>query len=51
MVPGAVIAEAMVALVLADALMEKTGGDCVREARRNLRAYLDRLAERTRWDR
>lgn len=50
-VPGAVIAEAMVALVLADALMEKTGGDCVREARRNLRAYLDRVAERTRWDR
>ena len=48
-VPGAVIAEAMVALVLADALMDKTGGDCVAEARRNLTAYLDRVAERTRW--
>ena len=48
-VPGAVIAEAMVALVLADALTDKTGGDCVAEARRNLTAYLDRVAERTRW--
>lgn len=48
-VPGAVIAEAMVALVLADALMEKTGGDSVTEARRNLEAYRARLAERTQW--
>lgn len=48
-VPGAVIAEAMVALVLADALLEKTGGDSVTECRRNLRSYLDRAAERTRW--
>lgn len=48
-VPGAVIAQAMVALVLADALTDKTGGDCVAEARRNLTAYLDRVAERTRW--
>ena len=48
-VPGAVIAEAMVALVLADALLEKTGGDSVAEARRNLEAYRARLAERTQW--
>jgi len=43
-VPAAgVIAEAMVALVLADALLEKTGGDSLAEVRRNLRAYLDTL--------
>lgn len=39
--PAAVVAEAMVALVLADALLEKTGGDSVDEVRRNLEAYLD----------
>jgi chorismate synthase len=48
-VPGAVIAEAMVALVLADALLTKTGGDSVTEARRNLEGYLARIAERTQW--
>lgn len=48
-VPGAVIAEAMVALVLADALIDKTGGDSLQEARRNLTAYLDRVAQRTQW--
>ncbi|MCR2052270.1 chorismate synthase [Actinomyces bowdenii] len=48
-VPGALIAQAMVALVLAEALMDKTGGDSVGEARRNLAAYLERVAERTRW--
>ena len=48
-VPGAVIAEAMVALVLADALLTKTGGDSVAEARRNLQGYLARIAERTQW--
>lgn len=43
-VPAAgVIAEAMVALVLADALLEKTGGDSLSEVRRNLGAYLDNL--------
>ena len=43
-VPAAgVIAEAMVALVLADALLEKTGGDSLPEVRRNLTAYLDSL--------
>ena len=44
-VPAAgVVAEAMVALVLAEALMEKFGGDSVDETRRNLRSYLDHLA-------
>lgn len=48
-VPGAVITEAMVALVLADALLDKTGGDSVGECRRNLETYLARIAERTQW--
>lgn len=48
-VPGAVIAEAMVALVLAQALLEKTGGDSVSEARRNLESYLGHVSERTQW--
>ncbi|HSI92406.1 MAG TPA: chorismate synthase [Jiangellaceae bacterium] len=43
-VPAAgVVAEAMVALVLADAVLEKFGGDSVAETRRNHRAYLDSL--------
>jgi chorismate synthase len=43
-VPAAgVVAEAMVALVLAEAATEKFGGDSVSEARRNLRGYLDSL--------
>jgi chorismate synthase len=37
---AAVVGEAVVALVLADALLEKTGGDSVAEVRRNLDAYL-----------
>lgn len=46
-VPAAgVVAEAMVALVLADAMMEKFGGDSVVEVTRNLRGYLDNLAFR-----
>jgi chorismate synthase len=46
-VPAAgVVAEAMVALVLADAVIEKFGGDSVAETRRNAQAYLGRLAER-----
>ena len=46
-VPAAgVVAEAMVALVLADALVEKFGGDSVTETRRNLTTYLDNLAIR-----
>jgi chorismate synthase len=40
-VPAAgVVAEAMVALVLAQAVLEKFGGDSVQETRRNLDAYL-----------
>jgi chorismate synthase len=46
-VPAAgVVAEAMVALVLADAALEKFGGDAVAETARNARAYLDHLAFR-----
>src|SRR6266540_3367108 len=37
---AAVVGEAVVALVLADALLEKTGGDSLGEVRRNLDAYL-----------
>ncbi|WP_258723182.1 chorismate synthase [Cellulomonas sp. NS3] len=43
--PAAVVAEAMVALVLADALLEKAGGDSVTEVRRNLDAYLEAIPE------
>jgi len=46
-VPAAgVVAEAMVALVLADAALEKFGGDAVDETRRNVEAYLASLAVR-----
>ncbi len=46
-VPAAgVVAEAMVALVLADAVIEKFGGDSAAETRRNAEAYLRRLDER-----
>ena len=41
-----VIAEAMAAYVLAEALLEKFGGDSLGEVRRNLDAYLARLDER-----
>jgi chorismate synthase len=41
-VPAAgVVAEAMVALVLAEAALEKFGGDSLAETRRNLRGYRD----------
>ncbi|MBO0926686.1 chorismate synthase [Cellulomonas sp. zg-ZUI199] len=43
--PAAVVAEAMVALVVAQTLLEKTGGDSVAEVRRNLEAYLDAVPE------
>lgn len=43
-VPAAgIVAEAMVALVLADAIIEKFGGDSVAEVRRNVAGYLDNL--------
>jgi chorismate synthase len=37
---AAVVGEAVVALALADALLEKTGGDSLDEVRRNLEGYL-----------
>ncbi len=43
---AAVVAEAMVALVVAQALLEKFGGDSIGETRRNVAGYLKRLAER-----
>jgi chorismate synthase len=46
-VPAAgVVAEAMVALVAADALITKFGGDSVSETRRNFDGYLAYLTER-----
>ncbi|MEP6651521.1 MAG: chorismate synthase, partial [Lapillicoccus sp.] len=43
---AAVVAEAMVALVLADAALEKFGGDSVAETRRNRDGYLAALRHR-----
>jgi chorismate synthase len=43
---AAVVAETMVALVLAEAAMEKFGGDSVVEIRRNVAGYLDNLVIR-----
>ena len=45
-VPAAgVIGEAMVALILADAMREKFGGDSVTEMRRNFDGYIEQLGE------
>ena len=45
-VPAAgVVAEAMVALVLANSVLEKFGGDSVTETRRNLTGYLDAIPD------
>ena len=41
-----VIAEAAVALVLGDAMLEKFGGDSLGEMRRNVAGYLDSLLGR-----
>src|SRR4051794_40102375 len=43
---ASVVMEAMVALVLADAALEKFGGDSLPETRRNAQAYLDSLSFR-----
>ncbi|MDE2875111.1 MAG: chorismate synthase [Gemmatimonadota bacterium] len=43
---AAVVAEAMVALVAADALLEKFGGDSLTELRRNLDSYVKHLNAR-----
>ena len=40
--PACVIGEAMLAIVLADAFLEKFGGDHMDETRRNYQGYLDR---------
>ncbi len=46
-VPAAgVVAEAMVAIILADAWLEKFGGDTLAEVRRNVESYLPTLAPR-----
>ncbi|NBR93462.1 MAG: chorismate synthase [Actinobacteria bacterium] len=43
-VPAAgVVGEAMMSLVLAEALLEKFGGDSLQEVQRNIRGYLDSL--------
>jgi chorismate synthase len=45
-VPAAgVVAEAMVLLVIAEAVLEKFGGDSVGETRRNLQSYLESIPE------
>ncbi|MGD2152592.1 MAG: chorismate synthase [Gemmatimonadales bacterium] len=43
---AAVVGESMVAIVLADALREKFGGDSLAEMRANFESYLERLAGR-----
>ena len=49
-VPAAgVIVEAMLALVLADALLEKFGGDSLSETRRNMDAFLKTAIPRGEW--
>ena len=45
-VPGAVIAQAQVALVLADALLEHVGGYSLAQVRENLQAYQKRVEAR-----
>jgi len=46
-VPAAgIVAEAMVALVLAEAVLEKFGGDSVTETRRNFNSYIENLPYR-----
>ncbi|MDD7465843.1 MAG: chorismate synthase [Actinomycetaceae bacterium] len=42
-VPGAVVSEAVVSLVLAQAVVEKCGGDSLAEARRNLTNYCESI--------
>jgi chorismate synthase len=43
-VPAAgVVAEAMAALVIAEAVLEKFGGDSVQEVRRNFESYIENL--------
>ena len=44
--PAGVVGEAMVALILADAFLEKFGGDSIEETRRNLDGYLKTVGPR-----
>ena len=49
-VPAAgVIVEAMLALVLADAILEKFGGDSLEETRRNMSSFLETVVPREEW--
>ena len=48
--PAGVIGESMVALVLADAFMEKFGGDSIPETRRNYHSYLKTVGPRKRYE-
>ncbi len=43
---AAIVGEAMVSLVLADAMLEKFAGDSLGEMRRNHRSYLDHVNAR-----
>ena len=44
--PAGVVGEAMVALILMDAFLEKFGGDSLEETRRNLDGYLKTVGPR-----
>jgi chorismate synthase len=44
--PACVVGEAMVALVLAEAFMEKFGGDSITETRRNYEGYIKTVGPR-----
>ena len=44
---GGVVGESAAAFVVADAMLEKFGGDSLAETQRNLRAYLDAVGERS----
>jgi chorismate synthase len=45
-VPAAgIVAEAMVALVIANAMLEKFGGDSISETKRNMQSFLDSIPE------
>jgi chorismate synthase len=46
--PAAVVAQAMVALTLADAVVEKFGGDSVAEVRRNIESYVAAIPDHLR---
>jgi chorismate synthase len=43
---GGVVGEAMLAIILADAVLEKFGGDSMAELQRNFAGYLDQLGRR-----